>query len=117
MLEVILEGVVIGLIILSAVGFSGFLIYRYQNHRHLERMKYIESGGDLSDIEDDRNAGSWALKFGVIFCGVAVGVLVGFLIELNIPSMQNPVPYIFSIFLFTGISFFVYYLLQSKYDN
>lgn len=110
------EGITIALFILLVLGYSGNLISRYLNNRHNEKLKFIENGGDLVELESVTKSKKWPIKLGMILCGISLGIIVGFVLEVIIPTIKNPINYLFSIFLFTGIAFILFYLIDSKND-
>ncbi|QAA82481.1 hypothetical protein EI546_12455 [Aequorivita sp. H23M31] len=84
-----------------------------------ERLKIIEKGGDLGDLNLKNNKGSFldnnALKYGLVAVGAAIGTLIGSYFEQNEILANNMVGYIFSISLFVGLALILsHYLLRKE---
>ncbi|HEY9257511.1 hypothetical protein, partial [Chitinophaga sp.] len=58
------------------------------------------------------------LMLGIISIGIAVGLLIGALLNsLTIPGVNNDLKFIFSIFLCLGISFLVGYRVLKSHSR
>ena len=104
-------GEVIIPIFLFAVIFGIF--YVYITARNKERMSMIEKGADASMFVTKRNYYALTLKIGMLLVGVALGILVGSLID-EYTTLPEPVGYFSMIFLFGGIALIVNSLMEKK---
>ena len=110
--------------IIFAVGgplcLVGFILYYHYTTRNRERLSLIEKGLDPSLLsgrgEPDPN-GALTLRFGILFVGVAVGILCGHLLRVA-TGFDAGVAYISMILLFGGASLILsYVLLQKKLES
>ena len=98
------------------IAFFGSLfgiMYVYLNTRNRERMALIEKGADPS-IFRNPNRGKGTLKFGLLFVGVAIGILMGAILTAAMPAMREETANFSMIFLFGGIALIVSHFLESK---
>jgi ABC-type Fe3+-siderophore transport system permease subunit len=81
--------------------------------RRKERMALIEKGADapLFDIQSRPNI--TALKFGLLFIGVAIGLLLGSLL-VETTTLNDEASYFSMVFLFGGIGLVVSHFLEKK---
>ena len=79
-----------------------------------ERLALIDKGLDASIFKDANNLhGRYvALKLGLLAIGVALGLIVGNILEEV--GMNDEVAYFAMIFLFGGLSLLVYYGIMRK---
>jgi hypothetical protein len=91
------------------------ITYIYLFTRNKERMALIEKGASASLFKLDKRSGSstWVLKLGVFFVGIAIGTLIGAVLEAT-TTLPEEVGYFSMIFLFGGLSLVVYYLVERK---
>jgi hypothetical protein len=110
----------------TAITFIAFfaamfgVMYVYYSTRHKERLALIEKGADASLFNTGKegsrsgiNWGKFTLKIGMLFMGVALGILVGSIMssagildeDANYPSM---------IFFFGGLSLVLFYIIDRK---
>ncbi len=110
----------------AAITFIAFfaavfgMMYVYFTTRHKERLALIDKGADASLFNTGKengrsgvNWGKFTLKIGMLFMGVALGIIVGALLSdagvlnegANYPSM---------ILFFGGLSLVLYYLIDRK---
>jgi len=105
------------------VVFGSFLAigYLYFSTRNKERMALIEKGADASLFYAQKsqralngsNWGLFALKTGMFFMGVAVGVIMGGVLStMNV--LNEGVNYTSMIFFFGGLSLVFSYFIKSK---
>ena len=103
--------------ILIPISFFAFVFatfYIFITTRNKERMAMIEKGTDPT-LFKGRMYGSmfFTLKAGLLFIGVALGVLFGNLLT-NGTGMEEGPAYVSMIFLFGGIGLVVGYIFQSR---
>jgi len=113
-----MEGIVV------TIAFFGTIlaaVYLFLTTRNKERMALIEKGADASlfyasKVPKERNGNSWgifALKTGMFFMGIAVGVIMGgVLSSMNV--LNEGVNYTSMIFFFGGLSLVLSYLVKNK---
>jgi ABC-type Fe3+-siderophore transport system permease subunit len=104
-----------------AIVFSHSLIFGvlfiYLRNRNRERMQMIEKGVDPSIfIQKPKNSLSVALKYGLFLIGIAVGILMGAVLD-ETTSIADGAAYISMILLFGGLGLIVYYLIDKKNDR
>lgn len=103
--------------ILIPISFFAFVFatfYIYITTRNKERMAMIEKGADPTLFKTKApSAMFFTLKAGLLFIGVALGVLFGSLLA-NAAGMEEGAAYVSMIFLFGGIGLVVGYVFQSK---
>lgn len=106
--EIIIPAIVFG----SIVG----VIYMYLTTRNKERMALIEKG-ESADLFLSKSSASlfkdFGLKLGVMAIGVAIGILLGYLLSSS-TQLQQKVAYPSMIFLFAGISLVCTHYLTNK---
>ncbi len=88
------------------------IIYIIFSTRHRERMAMIERGMDLSDRKQEPNPRK-ALKEGMQWMAVAIGLGVGYLIDMR-TDVEPPFTYLGSIAFFVGLANIIYHLIFSK---
>lgn len=93
-------------------------LYFYFRARNKERLAMIEKGKDLdvSKMKWGANNKHWPLKTGLFFIGIAIGLLVGYVLETNLDIVE-PVAYLSMIFLFGGIALVIGNLIKMKEDQ
>jgi len=80
--------------------------------RKRERMALIESGQDAKIFNMEKNV-SPSLKFGLLMIGLALGALMGNILE-EATALEDEVSYFSMILLFGGIGLLVYYIIGNK---
>ncbi len=98
-------------IFIFAVIFGIF--YVYITARNKERLSMIEKGADASMFVARRNYYAMTLKIGMLLVGVAIGILLGSLID-EYTTLPDEVGYFSMIFLFGGIALIVNSLMEKK---
>lgn len=90
------------------------IIYTYFLTRHRERIAMMERGIDLSELSS-KNASRWtALKLGMLFIGIAIGMLVGNILYTHY-ELSDILSFLSMTFLFGGLSLVFYFLIENKY--
>ena len=96
------------------------ILYVFFTSRNKERMALIEKGADLSSLnavkEVSKKTFSWnkfTLKAGMLFMGVAVGIVVGAILS-NARILDEDANYTAMIFFFGGLSLVLYYVFDKK---
>ena len=92
-------------------GFVYGIVHLYV--RRKERMAIIEKGINAPVFNSDPKRSFYALKFGLLFIGVAVGLLLGStLVELT--TLNDEAAYFSMVFLFGGIGLLLSHYLEKK---
>lgn len=106
--------------IVIPVSFFAFIfaiLYVFWTTRNKERMAMIERGTDPQSFKMRwKGTNFLSLKFGLLFIGVAIGVLVGNILDMN-TSLEEGTCYVSMIFLFGGLGLIAGYLIQSKKED
>lgn len=89
------------------------IFYVYITARNKERMAMIEKGADASTFVTKRNYFAMTLKLGMLLVGIAIGILMGSIID-EYSALPEPVGYFSMIFLFGGIALVVNALMEKK---
>jgi hypothetical protein len=99
-----------GVFIMGIIGIT-LMFYVFFTGRHRERMSMIDKGVDANIFYTKRrNSISPTLKFGMLLVGVAVGILIGELLN-NLVSMNRGTAYVSMILLFGGLSLIINFLI------
>lgn len=95
------------------------ILYFYFRARNRERMAIIEKGTDLdlSKMKFENGNKYFAPKAGLFFIGIALGTLVGNILENLLPGIEEAVAYLSSIFLFGGIALVLGNVLKFDKDS
>jgi hypothetical protein len=100
-------------VFISAIvfGFAYGVIHLLVRRR--ERMALIEKGADapLFDVKSRPNL--IALKFGLLFIGVAIGLLLGSLL-VETTTLNDEAAYFSMVFLFGGIGLVVSHFMEKN---
>ena len=98
-------------LLVSLAVFAGIfgMFYVFIMTRHKERMSMLEKGVDASVFVT--RSGSPTLKFGMFFVGIALGILIGNMLEDRF-GMDEGVAFLSMVFLFGGISLIVNHLID-----
>ncbi len=89
------------------------VVYVFLTTRHKERLALIEKGADASLFNPIRKGGSPTLKFGMLFVGIAIGILLGSILDKT-TLLPTEVGYFSMIFLCGGISLIAFYMVEKK---
>lgn len=83
--------------------------------RRKERMTMLDKGADPS-VFQDLKPGIAGIRYGLLLIGVAVGVLLGNIIDAT-TCLEEEVSYFSMIFLFGGIALVISYFLERQQSN
>jgi hypothetical protein len=89
------------------------IFYVYITARNKERMAMIEKGADASMFVTKRNYFAMTLKIGMLFVGVALGILMGAIID-EYTTLPTEAGYFSMIFLFGGTALIINGLMEKK---
>lgn len=101
--------------ILSTFTFLTVSVYLYFSSRHNERMALIERGLDASILRVDKR-GNRALKFGLLFVMVGIGLVFGDAFY-RIGLLSEEVSYFSMIFLMGGLALLLYHFYLTKKEK
>jgi hypothetical protein len=100
-------------VFVMAVIFGSVVMLVYLNIRKKERMLLIEKGADASIFTPKAVTTSPSLKWGILLTGLAIGLLIGNLLDIH-AGMPQEVAYFSMLFLFGGIGLITYYVIERK---
>lgn len=80
--------------------------------RKKERMALLERGADPALFHDNR-PGIAGIRYGLLLIGVAVGILLGNIIEAT-TCLESEVSYFSMIFLFGGLALVISYFIEKQ---
>jgi hypothetical protein len=96
------------------------IYYVHYTTRNKERMALIEKGADASLFntgkEGNRSSLNWGkitLKIGMLFMGIALGIIVGAILS-NAGVLNEGANYPAMIFFFGGLSLVLFYVIDRK---
>ena len=81
--------------------------------RRKERQMMMEKGVDPATFTNARRPTSASLKFGLLFVGVAIGILLGNILH-EYAYMNEESAYFSMIFLFGGLGLVIDYFLERR---
>lgn len=105
----------IGTTMILMVVFGFLLSAIYLLVRRKERMALLEKGVEPSFFISKKTS-STTLKFGMLFTGVAIGILLGNILEFS-TKLDEEVAYFSMIFLFGGIGLILNYIIEKKNEE
>lgn len=101
--------------IISVFGVIPLVVFLV--HRHRERKALIEKGMDISLLQSEKKCSTLeSLKYGVLLIGLAIGILVGNILEAY-THLNEEVSYFSMIFLFGGLALLTFYLLAKRHEE
>ncbi len=103
-------------IFITAIVFGFIFGVFYIFVRKKERLTLIEKGADASVFISKKRNQSLTFKFGMLFIGVAIGILLGNILEVT-TELQEEVAYFSMIFLFGGCALVINHFLERKHDK
>lgn len=102
----------IGGVLILAVIFSALYGIIKLLVRRKERLIMIEKGTNMPEIKEEENLFS-ALKFGIFFIGIGLGVLAANIITVT-TKVESEVAYFSMIFLFGGLALVIAHFIEKK---
>ena len=103
-------------VFVTAIVFGFIFGIFYIFVRKKERLMLIEKGADASIFVSKRRNHSLTLKFGMLFIGVAIGILLGNILEVT-TALREEVSYFSMIFLFGGIGLVINNFIERKQEK
>ena len=103
-------------IFITAIVFGFIFGVFYIFVRKKERLTLIEKGADASVFVSKKHNQSLTLKFGMLFIGVAIGILLGNILEVT-TALQEEVAYFSMIFFFGGIALIINHFIEKKQER
>jgi len=105
-------------VIILTIIFGAIVAIVYLNIRKKERMAMMEKGVDASVFFTPKKRNSYALKYGLLLIGVALGILIGNILATTEAFMyEKEAAYFSMIFLFGGLALVIYYFMAKKMVN
>ena len=105
----------VGAAFILTVIFGFIFAIVYLGIRRKERMALLEKGVDASFFISQRTS-STSLKFGMLFVGVAIGILLGNILEYS-TSLNEEVAYFSMVCLFGGLALIINYFMEKKNEE
>ncbi len=102
-------------LVVSIAAFAAIfgIVYVFLMTRHRERMSMLEKGVDPSLFTPRPISQSYTLKFGMLSTGVALGILLGNLLNKTYDIERGPA-FLSMVFLFGGLSLIANYMIDRK---
>jgi hypothetical protein len=102
-------------VLVLLVIFGAIVAIVYLSIRKKERMAMMEKGVDASMFFTPQKRNSYALKYGLLLIGVALGILIGNILATTTAFMyEKEAAYFSMIFLFGGLALVIYYFMAKK---
>ncbi len=105
-------------VLVLTIIFGAIVAMVYLGIRKKERMSMLEKGVDASVFFTPKKRNSYALKYGLLLIGVALGILIGNILATTSAFMyEKEAAYFSKIFLFGGLALVIYYFMAKKMVN
>ena len=104
------------IISVASIGAIFGILYVFLMTRYKERMAMIEKNIGASLFESKDNSISPTLKFGMLFVGIALGILMASWVHAN-SDLSMGISLLSMIFLFGGISLILNFIIERKLRN
>jgi hypothetical protein len=102
-------------IIVPIVVFAMVFGIVYISLRHKERITLIKTGMNASSLETKGNT-LGSLKWGLIFIGIGIGIIVGKIIASFI-NIEEEAAFFSMICLFGGAALMIYYIFARRLEK
>ncbi len=89
------------------------MIVLVRRMEHLEKMKMIEMGTDMSTMIKPRNRTGIAIKIALMLIGIGLGILMGNVLETQ-TNLNEEAGYFAMVLLFGGAGLFVGNMIAEK---
>ncbi|MBD0260153.1 MAG: hypothetical protein ICV83_30920 [Cytophagales bacterium] len=109
-MDALIQEVIISIVIFGAL-FG--IVYVFLVTRHRERMTMLEKGLDASVFAPPRQSFSLTLKFGMLFVGIALGILAGYVLHQHY-GMTEAWAFLSMVFLLGGLALIANFLIERK---
>ena len=105
-------------IIISVSAFAGIfgIVYVFLMTRYKERMAMIERKVDASLFDPTQRSISPTLKFGMLFVGIAIGIMIAEALH-NLYSLSMGMSLLSMIFLFGGLSLILNFIIERRLEK
>ena len=100
-------------IFVTAIVFGFIYNVIYILVRKSERMAMLEKGVDASFFITKPQTSQQALKFGLLFIGIAIGILLGSILSAT-TVLGEEASYFSMIFLFGGLGLVINHFIEKK---
>jgi hypothetical protein len=106
-------------VLVLGIIFGAIVAIVFIGTRRKERMAMLEKGVDASVFFSKKSSSNeYALKYGLLLIGVALGILVGNLLAASAPFAEaEEAAYFSMIFLFGGLALLINYFVARKMFN
>ena len=101
--------------LISIAFFATIVIVIYLFLRRKERLSLIEKGQSINILETKKNTPT-VLKWGMLFIGVGVGIIIGRILALY-TAMGEEESFFSMIFLCGGIALVIYHFIAKNIEK
>ncbi len=102
-------------VVLTIIVFAALfgIAYVFLMTRYRERMTMIERGVDASLFAPPKKSSSLTLKFGMLFVGIALGILAGHLLH-HYYGLAEEVAFLSMVFLLGGLGLIANFVIERR---